>query len=426
MQLKEGVAGNDRALAARAVAGVAAGRSLDTALPATADGFTRALAYGVLRERALLEHLLGRMLDQPVTAELQALLLCGIHQLRSMDVAPHAAVNETVSAVELLGQPKARGLVNAVLRRYQRERATLEQALPDDAALRLSHPPWLLRRLQQDWPQQWRQILEANNRQGPLTLRVNQRRMGRDEYLAKLQAAGISAQPVAAAGAALVLDEARKVEEIPGFAEGEVSVQDAAAQLAFDLLQPQDGERVLDACAAPGGKTAHILERVDASVVALDSDAKRLQRVEENLRRLKLSAQLVAADAAHSARWWDQRPFDRILLDAPCSGSGVIRRHPDIKWLRRDSDIARLAQQQLRLLQALWPLLRPGGVLLYAACSTLRAESDDVLEAFTRQHADASVPPMAADWGEATRFGRRIAPAGAFDGFYYARLQKMS
>lgn len=411
-----------RAQAARSVAAVGRGRSLDDALPTGADGFTRALVYGVIRERSLLESLCSRLLDKAVTAELQALLLCGLHQLRSMDVAAHAAVNETVNACELLRQPKARGLVNAVLRRYQREHAALEAALPDTQGLRHSHPDWLVRQLQTDWPEQWPQLLAQNQQQGPLVLRVNRRRTSRTDYLAALQAAGIEAQAVAGTEDGVLLAQARGVQDLPGFAEGQVSVQDGAAQLAVDLLDLQPGLRVLDACAAPGGKTAQLLERCDLDLLAVDSDATRLRRVDENLQRLGLKAELRAADAARVADWWDGRPFDRILLDAPCSGSGVIRRHPDIKWLRRESDLPRMAQQQQRLLQALWPLLRPGGRLLYATCSVFRCEGDGVIEAAFGAQAPAL--PLPASAGEATRYGRRLAPGGAFDGFYYAALGK--
>ncbi|MDE0854352.1 MAG: methyltransferase, partial [Nevskia sp.] len=223
------------------------------------------------------------------------------------------------------------------------------------------------------------------------------------------------------------LASAMPVEEIPGFAEGRVSVQDASAQLAADLLEARPGQRVLDACCAPGGKTAHLLERIpDLDLLALDSDAQRLQRVTENLRRSQVHARVEAADAAKPTVWWDGRPFDRILLDAPCSGTGVIRRHPDIKWLRRDTDLPRMAELQQRLLRALWPLLAPGGVLLYATCSVLKAEGEAVLSEFLGSHADARELPIAAEWGEARGIGRRIAPGGAFDGFYYARLTKIA
>jgi len=425
---------NLRALAARACADVFAGSSLDEALERESAhlgggdrALLRALAYGVMRERSLLEWLLSQLLDKPLRQEplLLALLLCGLQQLRAMRVPPHAAVAETVAAATVLDKPWAKGLVNAVLRRYQREHAALEAALPLGSDVRLSYPQWLVAAIKQDWPERWRAVLAAGNEQGPLTLRVNRRRSTRAQYLSDLAAAGVGAQAIEAADDAVGLIEATAVERVPGFGEGRVSVQDASAQLAAGLLQAEPGMRVLDACAAPGGKTAHLLERYDLQqLVALDRDGRRLQRVRENLERLGLEATLIAADANATGIWWNGLAFDRILLDAPCSGSGVIRRHPDIKWLRRDSDIKQMARQQLKLLQALWPLLAPGGLLLYATCSILHAEGEAVLREFLAATGDATESAIDADWGEACSIGRRLPPGGHFDGFYYARLHK--
>ncbi|MDR3417639.1 MAG: 16S rRNA (cytosine(967)-C(5))-methyltransferase RsmB [Nevskia sp.] len=425
---------NLRARAALAVAGVMQGSSLDDALAAQTAALSaadaallKAIAYGVVREHRLLETLAGSLLQKPLRnePELQALLLCGLHQLRAMRVPPHAAVGETVAAAPALGKPWAKGLVNAVLRRYQREGEALERGLPATAAVRLSYPDWLVAAVKADWPDSWRQVLAAGNEPGPLTLRVNRRRGERASCLAELAAAGIAAEAVADAPDAVQLAAPLPVEDLPGFTAGRISVQDASAQLAADLLQAEPGQRVLDACSAPGGKAAHLLERVDGlDLLALDSDAQRLRRVDENLRRLELRAGLLAADAAKPSAWWDGRPFDRILLDAPCSGTGVIRRHPDIKWLRRESDIPRMAELQQRLLRALWPLLGPQGVLLYATCSLLRAEGEEVAAQFLATHADARELPIEAGWGEAGSTGRRIAPGGSHDGFYYARFGK--
>lgn len=424
---------NVRAAAARTISRVLRGASLDDALqPASryrvpADAaMARLLAYGVLRELSLLQWLVAQMVEKPLPAddETQTLLLVGLYQLRNLETPAHAAINETVAATEYLRRPQASGLVNAVLRRYQREHAALEARLPAEPALRYSHPAWLLQQLQADWPAQWEALLAANNAQGPLTLRVNRRRLSRDEYLKRLGEMQIAAEAVAGVPDAVMLAEPRPVEKIPGFTTGQVSVQDASAQIAAGLLQVQDGQRVLDACAAPGGKTAHLLEQADVEVIAVDSDPQRLIRVDENLRRLKLEARLVAGDAGEPARWWDRWPFDRILLDAPCSATGVIRRHPDIKWLRRDTDIAALQATQLRLLEACWTMLKPGGRLVYATCSTLSAEGDEVVKRFQRLHEDAQVQAIAANWGEATALGRRLAPGGAHDGFYYAALHK--
>ena len=424
-----------RALAARAVALVMAGKNLDEALtssdskalPAADRALLKAIAYGVVREHRLLSDLLARLLEHPLKnePEINALLLVGLHQLRSMRIAVHAAVGETVEAAAELGKPKLRGLVNAVLRRYQREREALEALIPRQPEIHLSYPDWLATRILKDWPGSGEQVLAAGNEQAPLTLRVNRRRIRLETCQLKLATAGITAQTLHAAPDALVLDQARGVEDIPGFSEGYASVQDASAQLAAPLLDAQPGQRVLDACAAPGGKTAHVLERgEDVYVMALDIDEQRLRRVTDNLARLQLEARIVTGSAAEPMHWWDGNPFERILLDAPCSGTGVIRRHPDIKWLRRDTDIPKLAAAQKHMLHSLWPLLAPGGTLLYATCSILKAECEDVIKHFLITHPGAKHVPIDADWGEACSVGRRIAPGGAWDGFYYAKLRK--
>ena len=424
---------NVRVEAARVIARVMAGANLDTALAkADSHDFTprdlsllKAFSYGVVREHALLSNLLARLMEKPLQneAELQSLILLGLYQLRSMRVAAHAAINETVTAVTVLGKPTLRGLVNAVLRRYQREREALDALLPQ--APGQNYPNWLANEIERDWPQNADAVLAGGNAQGPLTLRVNRRRGSRESYLQRLGRSGIAAALVPEAPDALVLEQALPVDEIPGFDEGLVSVQDASAQLAADLLDAKPNMRVLDACAAPGGKTAHLLEVVDdLDLLALDVDAQRLQRVEENLSRLRLTAQVQAADILKSHGWWDKKPFDRILLDAPCSGTGVIRRHPDIKWLRRETDIPRFTQNQLKMLDALWPMLAPGGVLVYATCSILKAEGEDVIKAFLKSRPEAKHLPIVAEWGEARVVGRRIAPGSAWDGFYYARLMK--
>lgn len=439
---------NSRAAAALAVAGVFAGRSLDDALADAGQGVAaieqpllKAMAYGVLREYSALDWRVDAMMDKPLRnePELRALLACGLYQLRAMRVPAHAAVAETVAATAVLGRPWAKGLTNALLRRYQRERETLDQQLPSTPALRYGYPDWLVEAIRRDWPEEWRGVLAAGNVQGPMTLRVNRRHGTREDYRAELATAGLSSRTVEAAPDALVLDEAVAVEQLPGFAEGRVSVQDASAQLAAILLDVQPGQpeklRVLDACAAPGGKTAHILERTDEraekiDMIALDRDPARLARVRETLGRIGADAMLIEADAADTADWWKGKRFDRILIDAPCSGTGVIRRHPDIKWLRRETDIAALAAQQLRLLRALWPLLKLDGVLVYATCSVLKAEGEDVLRAFLAEVPEAmewAIEPTADQsiWGEDCGIGRRLAPGGDFDGFYYARLKRV-
>lgn len=426
-------AGSPRAAAARAVAAVLSGRSLDDVLPTVEDDLApgdrsllRALSYGVLREHLFLATIAGKMLKAPLNDEplIAALIEVGLYQLRSMRVSAHAAVSETVDACEILGAPLRRPLVNALLRRYQRDGRALEMAAAEDPARRLSYPTWMVDSVRCDWAESWEKVLGGGNEQGPLTLRVNRRRLTRDEYATKLSAAGLEFREVPAAPDALILESAVPVDRLPGFAEGEVSVQDASAQIAADLLQLAPGLTVLDACCAPGGKTVHALERADVNMIALDSDATRLHRVRENLDRLGLNAQLLAHDAGHLKDRWNGALFDRILLDAPCSGTGVIRRHPDIKWLRRHDDVPRMAAEQLRLLLALWPLLAPGGRLVYATCSVLAAEGEDVVRKFFMTQADAKHEPIEASWGEARKFGRRIAPGGDFDGFYYACLRK--
>lgn len=429
---------NARAEAARAVAAVLGGASLDDALtrlpaglPARDAAFAKALAYGVLREHRLLSWLLAQLLEKPLpaTSAAHALLAVGLCQLRSLGTPPHAAVGETVNATDALGMPKMRGLINAILRRYQRESAALEERLPADVALRHSYPDWLSQAVWRDWGEQHAAVLEAGNEPAPLTLRVHRQRTRRDDYGERLAAAGIGSSALPNLPEALRLDEPCPVEQLPGFGDGLASVQDASAQLAAGLLDLRPGQRLLDACAAPGGKTAHALERTERlHVTALDKDAKRLQRVRQNLDRLGLSCVGIAADAGDTRAWWNGEMFDRILLDAPCSGTGVIRRHPDIKWLRRAEDVPKLAALQMRLLENLWPTLAPGGLLVYATCSILRAEGEEVVRSFLVKTPDAHEKKIEAPWGEARSVGRRIAPGAlnAFDGdgFYYARLVK--
>lgn len=430
---------NVRAAAAKAVAAVMTGRNLDDALAAVSAPLSaadlsllKAMAYGVVREFSTLNWLVGRMLQKPLREEplVAALLACGVYQLRAMRVPAHAAVAETVAAAEVLGKPWAKGLTNALLRRYQREADAIEATLPPDVEVRQSYPEWLVRQIKRDWPGAWRSVLAAGNTQAPMTLRVNRRRGDREAFAADLSTAGIGHLLPRTTPDAVILNEPLPVERIPGFADGRVSVQDLSAQLAADLLGAEPGMRVLDACAAPGGKTAHLIERSEGlDVIAIESEAARLGRIRDTLGRLGLDAMLVHHDAADTAGWWKGKKFDRILIDAPCSGTGVIRRHPDIKWLRRETDIPTMAAQQLRLLRALWPLLKPQGVLVYATCSILKAEGEDVARAFMAEQPEAVEqlidPSPYAMWGEDCGLGRRIEPGGDFDGFYYVRWVKV-
>jgi 16S rRNA (cytosine967-C5)-methyltransferase len=341
----------------------------------------------------------------------------------------HAAVNETVEAARSSGKSWAVSLMNGVLRNAQRRATTLFAAVERDQAARWSHPDWWIARLQRDWPQHWQQILEANNQRPPMTLRVNRLRTGCAAYLERLRGEGISGRQLTCPDTAILLDEPVSVDRLPGFHDGLVSVQDGAAQLAAEQLGLAAGQRVLDACAAPGGKTGHILEIAPElrGLLAIDSDPRRLEKIRDNLARLQLEAQLIAADARDPQHWWDGKHFDRILLDAPCSASGVVRRHPDIKLLRRPEDLETLSRQQQRLLEALWPLLVPGGILLYVTCSVFRRENAEAVQAFLSRHTDAKEMPLAVQWGIEQPAGRQILPGEqGMDGFYFARLTKVS
>jgi 16S rRNA (cytosine967-C5)-methyltransferase len=427
-----------RAAAARAVAEVAgAGRSLDEALPRALSklasdrdrALCQAIAYGALRRYPRHAIVLAELLSRPLKPgehRLAALLHVGLVQISDLDVPDHAAVAATVDAVRLIGRPGARGLVNAVLRRFLRERTALLAAADETDEGRYAHPGWMIERLRRAWPEDWEAILAANDRRPPMWLRVNRLRSERAAWQALLS----DQEPVTSdfAPAAVCLSRPVDVDRLPGFREGAVSVQDAGAQLAAQLLAPRAGERILDACAAPGGKTGHLLELApDAAVTALDASATRLRRVEENLERLGLAARCVSGDAGEPAGWWDGAPFDAILLDAPCTASGVVRRHPDIKLLRREADVPQLAREQARLLAALWPLLAPAGRLLYVTCSVFPEEGDEQIVRFLRATPDARrVPPAElGEWGVARSAGRQLLPgATATDGFYYACLVK--
>jgi 16S rRNA (cytosine967-C5)-methyltransferase len=383
-----------------------------------------ALLYGSLRWHHRLQWQVGELLTRPLAAqdaELAALLRVGLLQLQAMRIPPHAAVSATVEASRLLRLGHARGLVNAVLRRFLRERDALlgRGALVEEA--HFSHPAWLIAAIRGDWPEEWRGLLAANNAPPPMWLRVNARVADRARYLARLREDGIEADATSSGASSILLTEPRPAKSLPGYESGEVSIQDGAAQLAAGFMALDAGLRVLDACAAPGGKTAHLLESCPelGAVVALDRDAERLESVHENLKRLGLKAELKHADALAPRDWWDGRPFERILLDAPCSALGVIRRHPDIKILRTPDDIDRSVDLQARLLDALWPLLASGGRLLYATCTVLRRENAAQIERFLARTPDAALT------GPGQQGHLQIVPGEAdMDGFYYACLDK--
>ncbi|MEA3292396.1 MAG: 16S rRNA (cytosine(967)-C(5))-methyltransferase RsmB [Pseudomonadota bacterium] len=428
--------GNLRAIAALVTADVIDdGASLDDALAARRGALSPAnhallqeIAYGSVRWYLLLEAWLAQLVRKPFKPHdrmLHFLLISALYQLEWMRTPDHVVVDETVKATANLGRPWARSVVNGVLRNFLRRQEAIQAAVTDPAA-RHAFPKWLYRRIETTWPRQYPAILEASNGRPPMTLRVNLSRVSREEYLTQLAAAGIAAAPTVDSAAGAVLKRPRPVTEIPGFAEGLVSVQDESAQLAAPALDLAPGMRVLDACAAPGGKACHLLETEPAldELVAVDLPA-RVDAIEENLQRLGLEAQVITADSTRPETWWDGRPFQRILLDAPCTGSGVIRRHPDIRHRRRDTDVEKFAAQQLALLKALWPLLAHGGKLLYITCSILAEENEAVARAFTGNTPGAQHLDLAATYGVTREYGRQRLPGEHHgDGFYFCLMEK--
>ncbi len=405
-------------LGARVVASVHAGKSLNDALgllaeePSVARAAAQDLAYGVLRRYGWGEFLLGRLMSRPLThAETQALLLVALYRLDTRPDAAPMVVDQAVAAAGELAGGGLKGVVNGVLRNFLRQRESLLAAATQDEVARYWFPPWWLARLRRTYRDGWQGIVTAGNTPPPMTLRVNKRRCSVGDYLERLVALGMAATPVGTSG--LTLEKPVAVDALPGFFDGWVSVQDAGAQRAAELLAPDAGSRVLDACAAPGGKTAHLLESCELDLLALDIDPLRTRRIEDNLKRLGLTAQVKAADCLASRQWWDGRPFDAILADVPCSASGVVRRHPDIKALRRESDIRRLVHTQAAILDTLWSLLRPGGRLLYATCSVFVEENSAQIDAFLVRQPDAQ-RLVEEPW----------LPGENNDGFYYALLRK--
>ena len=414
-------------LAAQTVANVIAGTSLNVALDsvwrrnrhltAPDRGAIQDICYGTLRYLGKLTAVLDQLATKPIASpELRILLLTALYQLEYSEAAPYAVVDHAVECAAKLGGKHVKPFANAVLRNYQRRReALLVNAERADEG-RFSYPGWWVDRLRRDFGPDAERILDSGNRHPPMTLRTNVRRGSVSDYLRRLQQAGLEARRLD--NGALLLARPVPVDRLPGFGEGAASVQDAGAQFAATLLDVRNGMRVLDACSAPGGKTAHVLELADVDMTALDADAVRLQRVRSNLERLGLSARLQAADAAVPDAWWDGRQFERVLLDAPCSASGVVRRHPDIKWLRRPSDIAAFAAQQQRLLEALWKVVARGGKLLYVTCSIFSEEDHETIGSFAARHSDARI-----QGGMPGRDGL-LLPDDEHDGFYHALLQK--
>jgi len=409
--------------AAAAVAGVMAGHTPEAILAATPAALRPAvmdLAFGTLRDCGRGDFLLGRLLEKPLKEPLiHALLLVALFRLEQRPRDAHTAVDQAVHAAAGIARGRLKALVNGVLRGFLRSRDELLAAAAADPVAHWRHPSWWIERLRAEQPQTWQDVLAAGNSHPPMTLRVNPRRAASADFLRQLDAAGIAARVLD--DAAIRLEIPVAVERLPGFAEGRVSVQDWGAQHAAPLLDLRDGQRVLDACAAPGGKTAHILELAAVDLTALELDPRRVGRVRENLDRLGLQATLRVADCQRLDDWWDGRPFDRVLADVPCSAAGVARRHPDIKWLRRAADVARFAQTQAAILDALWRVLAPGGKMLYCTCSVFRAENSAQIEAFAARHADALRLPT-----HGTDVELQLLPGPDHDGFHYALLQKLA
>jgi 16S rRNA (cytosine967-C5)-methyltransferase len=416
-------------LASTAVSQVLAGRNLNQALQSLLSrhvslspqqrAAAQDMSYGTLRFYGQLRAILDLLLQKPVQdAAVRALLLVALYQLQYSRSAEHAVVDHAVKAAEALKKPWAKGLVNAVLRNFLRQRAhLLEQAAASEEG-RYSHPQWWIDELRRQYPDDWVTLLETNSQRPPMTLRVNRRATSTEAYLDLLHQQGIEGRQVGES--AILLDQPVSVDKLPGFGEGMASVQDAGAQFAARLLDVADGMRVLDACAAPGGKAAHLLELAGIELTALDSDPERLKKIQQTLQRLKLEAHCVAGNAARPEEWWDGQPFQRILADVPCSASGVVRRHPDIKWLRREADVAAFAAQQAEILEALWRVLGHGGKLLYATCSVFAEENQQQIAQFLVRHKDARSLPLALP----TAKDGQLAPCLQHDGFYYALLLK--
>lgn len=428
---------NSRVIVAKILTALLKDRgSLNTLLSNHKDhpdfGLIQESAYGCCRWYFALEAILGELLNKPLKKQdidIQCLMICALYQLRELEVAEYAVINESVSAVTAFKKPWAKGLVNAVLRGYQRRRDELEKLLDAQARMHyLAFPTWLDSKFGKQWSDDVQSIMKNSNLRPPMTLRVNLSKNTRDEYLDKLKAAGLVADKGELAESALYLEKAVPVNELPDFEQGAVSVQDEASQMVPSLLNLEANHLVLDACAAPGGKTCHILESEYSltGITSIDMSQRKLDRIQENLDRLQLKANLVAADAGDLNAWWDGKPFDRILLDAPCSATGVIRRHPDVKLLRKPEQVTKLSEIQTNLLASLWACLKPGGLMLYTTCSLLREENEQQIQRFLESTDSAKYEAISADWGVECAFGRQLLPGTSLgpDGFFYAVLRK--
>jgi len=440
MATNKPITANIRALAAQCTfAVVDQGKSLSEELPkqqlkaAPKDkGLLQELCYGVLRFLPELEHDVRQLMDKPLTGKQRLfhfLILVGIYQFKYTRIPDHATVGETVAAAQTLKNKRLKGLINAVLRNFQRQQVdksteVTNKPLPD--AITYNHPSWFIKKVQAAYPQQWQNILEANQQKPPMWLRVNQQHNSVEQYLLLLEQEEINVSCLDEFSGAIQLTSAQDVNNLPGFAQGWISVQDGAAQQAALILNSQTGDNVLDCCAAPGGKTCHILELTNnITMTAIDLVEQRLLRVNENLTRLNLHAKVITGDAANPQDWWDGKQFDRILLDAPCSGTGVIRRHPDIKWLRKASDIDVLTQLQQQILTSIWPLLKVGGTLVYATCSVLPEENSAQISTFLAANTNAELVSIVQGNLNTAQVGWQILPnEKGMDGFYYAKIIK--
>lgn len=426
-----------RAAAAQIIAQIIAAKgSLSSLLPVISAkipdndrALLQELCFGTCRFYPQLQAYTECLLDKPLRAkdgDVQALLLLGLYQLLHTRIPDHAAIGETVEVTRIIKKPWATNLVNGVLRNFQRDSVKINEFLAENRAFQSNHPAWMESMLRKCWPEQFDQLIVANNQHPPFTLRVNTRHISRDRYLELLREDDIDARATPFSPYGITLEHPCDPRKLPFFAEGWLSVQDEAAQLSGDLLALSPHLRVLDACSAPGGKTGHLLElEPSLQVTALDADERRLGRVRENLARLGVTAEVVCGDGTKPDSWWDSEPYDRILLDAPCSATGIIRRHPDIKALRTPEELDRLGELQHQLLKSLWPLLKPGGILLYATCSVMPKENTRVIEAFVARQKDATCDELDTHWGINQPCGKQLLPQlDGHDGFYYARLRK--
>ncbi len=392
--------------------------------------FVQDLCYGVLRWQPQLDAYLNKMLNKPMKAkdlDVRALIWLGLYQICHQRTPEHAAVSATVESCQELKKPWAKGVINALLRRFIREQEQLLKSIQAKPVAFYAHPAWILETLKQDWPDSWKNIANSNQQRPPLTLRVNKKNIDRQKYSEKLNAAEVKHTLANLSNAAITLEKPCDVTQLPGYEKGDFSVQDQAAQLATSLLELKSGQRVLDACAAPGGKTTHILEQDETlqELIALDIDNSRLKRIHENLKRLGLTANVCLGDACQTTNWWDGKLFDRILLDVPCTASGIMRRHPDIKLLRKPEDLTAIAELQEKILDNIWPLLRPQGKLVYSTCSVFKRENEYQIEHFIQRHEDANLQTINVDWGVDRNYGRQILPGQKdMDGFFYSCLLK--